>query len=152
MHVLRLLLLLLHQGKEDIQRKRLRRRKQEQSIHFIFFFQIDQHHSEPFECKIRCMAAACGAIFIHDCESTNIALYCAFFYRQICMLLFCTVLHLNVKSETSLCVIVSNWLLCYLSWLLFSVQQLCYAINRDPQKSKVIKVSGFCNEEWCLCC
>ncbi len=87
--------------------------------------------------------------FLFMTVKTPTKFYIAFFYTKslhvFCMFLFCTVLHLNVKSEASLCGIVLNLLLSCLSWLLFCLYlyQHCYAINRDPLKSEVIKVSGF---------
>ena len=81
-----LLLLLLHHGKKEMEREIKEKEVGTQSpfdLFFFFLFQIDQHHREPFECKTRCMATACGAIFIHVFENTNMALYYLFLYIYI---------------------------------------------------------------------
>lgn len=148
MLLLLLLLLLLHHMKKEKEREINENEVETQYPFdpFFFFFKLIMRHRKSFECKIRCIASACGAIFIHDCEYANIALDCLFLY---CTSLVCTVLNLSVKSGTSLFGIVLNVLLSCLPWLPCSLYlyQHCYAINRDPQKSQVIKVLGFCNEE-----
>lgn len=72
---------------------------------------------KPLECKIRCMVPACRAIFFHHWK--KIASYCSFSYflnkKKYCLFLFCRKVHCS----------------------------FCICINRRPQKSEVIKVSGF---------
>lgn len=72
--LLLLLLLLLHPGKKEIEREIKEKEVGTEYPVDLFFPQIDQHHRKPFECKIRCMASACRAIFIHDCEKNSFIL------------------------------------------------------------------------------
>lgn len=72
-------------------RGRSRRKRWEQNpydLFFFFFLQIDQHRRKPFGCRIRCIASACTAIFIHDCGKKMLQI--AFFYTYKHMSFACS--------------------------------------------------------------